>query len=155
MDDLFNTIRVVRQGLHDTYRGFAFDTHSVHNLCMSDPVKMVDAVAVKCGRRLREARDTLGLTRKELAKETGIKATAIGNYELGIRRLGHEEAEALAKFFGTPSAYWLGVASESEARVLASIRNNDGGTITGHYSRAAITKAFEKMGESSRKRKRK
>ena len=44
------------------------------------------------GKRLRELRQSCGLTRKQLAAEAGLSASYIGNLETGIRRPPNEEA---------------------------------------------------------------
>lgn len=46
--------------------------------------------------RLREAREKLGLTQKELANQLGITKSAVGNYELGI---SSPKEEVLLKIF--------------------------------------------------------
>lgn len=91
-------------------------------------------IAIESGRRIRECRDAAGLTQTELAVKTGflknrdtqpkgaLTPSRIGNYEQGTRRVGWEEAQTLARIFPAyPPAYFMGVITEREARVLAAM----------------------------------
>lgn len=48
------------------------------------------------GKRIKEARDSLGLTQEELAKIVGVTKAAIGNYETGV---SHPKENVLYKLF--------------------------------------------------------
>lgn len=52
------------------------------------------------GKRLREMRKEKGKTILEVSDETGIGATALGNYENGIRIPRDRAKMVLAQYFG-------------------------------------------------------
>lgn len=85
--------------------------------------KYRDPIAVEQGRRLKKQREARDMTQEALAKLIGYRQSAVGNWEAGVRRIRHEEAEKLAEVLGLPSAYFLGAISEQEARVIQTIRN--------------------------------
>ena len=72
------------------------------------------ALTRSIGQRLRAQRQAVGLSLSELAQRTGgLSKSRISNYEQGIRRMGLEEAEALATALGTVTpAYLLGLEGE-------------------------------------------
>ena len=66
------------------------------------------ALTEAIGHRLRAQRQAIGLSLSELSERTGrLSKSRISNYEQGIRRMGVEEAEALANALGTVSAAYL------------------------------------------------
>lgn len=69
------------------------------------------------GRRLREARNKLGLSLRDLSELTTEKFSParISNYEQGIRRMGIEEAVSLSAALGTVSAVYLLTLSNDPA----------------------------------------
>jgi len=71
-----------------------------------------DAVKRECGRRIRAARDAIGLTQGQLAEAVGLSPSAIGNYEQGIRLPGPREATLLGRELGINPAYILLVEGE-------------------------------------------
>lgn len=94
-----------------------------------------DPVGLEMGRRIRSERAARKWTQEDLAKATGwrqseadegtakgLSPSRIANYEQGTRRIDNEEAEILASIFGLPSAYFLGVVNDHEARVLQALR---------------------------------
>ena len=72
------------------------------------------AITRAIGARLRGQRQAVGLSLAELSERTGtLSKSRISNYEQGIRRMGVEEAEALAAALGTVTpGYLLGVEGE-------------------------------------------
>ncbi|MFD2112058.1 helix-turn-helix domain-containing protein [Thiorhodococcus fuscus] len=60
------------------------------------------------GQRLRQVRNEQGLTLDQLSERTGgaLLKARMSNYEQGIRRMGLEEAETLAKVLKV-SPVWL------------------------------------------------
>lgn len=94
-----------------------------------------DPIALEMGRRLAECRDARGWTQAKLAAETGwtvedaeagqakgLSPSRIANYEQGLRRIGHEEAEIFGRIFAKPAAYFLVVIDEHEAEILIAMR---------------------------------
>ena len=72
------------------------------------------AITRAIGARLRGQRQAIGLSLSELSERTGrLSKSRISNYEQGIRRMGVEEAEALAAALGTVTpAFLLGLDAE-------------------------------------------
>lgn len=70
------------------------------------------------GRRVRIARETLGLTQEEAAAALGVKRTTVTQMELGNRNITATELVQMAKLFRR-SVEWL-VGQEEEAQVAAS-----------------------------------
>jgi transcriptional regulator with XRE-family HTH domain len=123
----------------------------MHNLCMAGKTdnSETDAIAVVAGQRLRQFREQKGWTQAELARSTGwsedvsrqpanaLSPSRIGNFEQGTRRIGFEEAQVLEKLFHMPAAYFMGVISEDEARVLVTFHAVGGSTAPGVRELAA------------------
>lgn len=102
-----------------------------HNSCMDVQVEK-DMFAVVMGGRLRTLRKARGMTQRELAIasgwtedsiDTGYSTSTVAMWEQGRRRIRHEEAEWLGRFFKVPTAYMLGVIDKQEAAVLFALRN--------------------------------
>lgn len=74
--------------------------------------------------RLRSAREAQGWTQAELADSTDgeISQGAIGNYEQGTRAISVERALVLAELLNTHAAYLLGLITEDEAAIIATLR---------------------------------
>jgi transcriptional regulator with XRE-family HTH domain len=70
------------------------------------------------GRRVRIARETLGLTQEETATALGVKRTTVTQMELGNRNITATELVQMAKLFRR-SVEWL-VGQEEEPKVAAS-----------------------------------
>ena len=62
----------------------------------------------KVGDRIRVLRIKRGLSQTQLADAMGLKRSAIGNYELGIREPDLDTIEAFADFFDTSIADLMG-----------------------------------------------
>jgi transcriptional regulator with XRE-family HTH domain len=85
------------------------------------------------GERLRQARDTRGLSLSALATRTGgvLNKSCISNYEQGLRRMGIEQAEILAQALETVSVQYLlclnddGFLSCEERDVVERLRRMD------------------------------
>jgi len=69
------------------------------------------------GERLRQVRDERGITLAELSERTGgvLLKARISNYEQGLRRMGLEEAETLAKALKV-SPVWLLAINDTSRR---------------------------------------
>lgn len=108
---------------------------SLHNLCMPNK----DPIAKESGVRIRAARDRHGWSQEELARRTGwvddkpdqaqpnaLSPSRIGNFEQGTRRIRHEQARILERVLRQPAAYFMGLISEHEARVIEALRHPPG-----------------------------
>lgn len=60
------------------------------------------------GIRIKELRETKGLSQKELAIELGVKQNTISQYETSIKRPSYEILILLADFFDVSADYLLG-----------------------------------------------
>lgn len=107
----------------------------LHNLCMPEQDKKAppDKIALEGGRRIVECRNERGMTQLELSKATGyrlhrggLSPSQISNFEQGTRRIGHEEAELLARVFTDyPAAYFMGLVDKREAKLLVVLRTEN------------------------------
>jgi transcriptional regulator with XRE-family HTH domain len=68
-------------------------------------MKHYDAVA--CGQRIRKQRETLTLTREQLAEQTGFTPKYIANLELGLRGMSLQTLTLLVNTLLTTSDYLL------------------------------------------------
>src|SRR5690348_8719162 len=59
-------------------------------------------------RRLREAREYLGLSQEYVAQQTGISRPAISEIEAGRRNVSSLELKRLSKLYGRPVEFLLG-----------------------------------------------
>jgi transcriptional regulator with XRE-family HTH domain len=66
-------------------------------------------------KRLREAREYLGLSQEYVAQQTGISRPAISEIEAGRRKVDSLELKRLSKLYGRPIEYLLGESAEAEA----------------------------------------
>jgi transcriptional regulator with XRE-family HTH domain len=125
-----NTFRVAAQGVQPTFCSVNPRMAGLHNTCMP-----TDLIAIETGTRLRRAREAMGLTQKELAVTTGwtdrkpdraqrlsLSPSRIGNFEQGVRRIGHEEAAILERVFHIPAPYFMGALDPKETDVIAALR---------------------------------
>ncbi len=76
----------------------------------------------RLSRRLREAREYLGLAQQFVADQTGIPRAAISAIETGRRRVEALELERLAAVYKFPVAYFLEGSLEEPASVRALAR---------------------------------
>lgn len=60
------------------------------------------------GRRIREARESAGLTQRELGKQLGYSQTAINGWETARRRISLDDLEHLSRALNRPLAWFLG-----------------------------------------------
>ena len=98
----------------------------------------------KVGDRIRVLRIKRGLSQTQLADAMGLKRSAIGNYELGIREPDLDTIEAFADFFDTSIADLMGREEGSIYHTL-----NDIGQQLTAPSRSkewkALSEGFERM----------
>ncbi|MBK1647149.1 helix-turn-helix domain-containing protein [Rhabdochromatium marinum] len=93
-----------------------------------------DELNLAIGQRLREARKAQELSLAQLSERTGntLSKSRISNYEQGIRRMGLEQAQALAQALGTVSPVHLLCLDDSapelsteEQRLVSHFRQLD------------------------------
>jgi transcriptional regulator with XRE-family HTH domain len=143
-----NTNCVVLQTDGYTDRSVTDGDCGKHNLCMSKergirPVKPKEEkgknpLAVEVGARILACRKEKGWTVKQMAEASGwcaqrdyarkgvLNASAISNYEQGTRLPRWNEAQIIAGLFpGYHPAYFMGVITKREAKILAEISQPD------------------------------
>jgi transcriptional regulator with XRE-family HTH domain len=59
------------------------------------------------GRRLREARERLGMSQDQMSEDSGIPRSTIGGIESANRPAGREILEKLSKYFSVPLDYFM------------------------------------------------
>lgn len=72
-------------------------------------------------RRLREAREYLGLSQDYVSQQTGIPRPAISEIEAGRRRVESLELKRFAALYGRPLSYFLGDENDSDHEVGTSV----------------------------------
>ena len=65
-------------------------------------------------KRLREAREYLGLSQEYVAQQTSITRPAISEIEAAKRNVGSLELKRFSKLYGRPVEYFLGTQDEEE-----------------------------------------
>ncbi|RQT56334.1 XRE family transcriptional regulator [Burkholderia cepacia] len=82
----------------------------------NDPI---DEQRLQMAKRLREAREYLGLSQDEVANALGISRPAVTNIESGVRKVDALELDKLAKLYGRPVQALLtgGEPEANDARV--------------------------------------
>ena len=73
------------------------------------------------GQRLKELRKNRSLTQRELAKELGISASAIGMYEQDRREPDYETLMNICNFFQVSSDFLLDGKPHSTSRELSDM----------------------------------
>lgn len=71
--------------------------------------------------RLLDLRKVKNKTISEMAKDTGISASAISNYERGIRKPDADTLIALSKYFDCTTDYLLGLSDGKNPKVAAQV----------------------------------
>lgn len=59
------------------------------------------------GRRIRQARETAGMTQEDLGRALGISGVAVGHYERAARSVGIAELERIAEALRRPVTWFL------------------------------------------------
>lgn len=67
---------------------------------------MPDDLRQQIASKLREAREYLGLTQREVAQSLGLPRSAISLIELGQRRIDTSELKQLAELYRRPVSYF-------------------------------------------------
>jgi transcriptional regulator with XRE-family HTH domain len=72
-------------------------------------------------KRLREAREYLGLSQEYVAQQTGISRPAISEIEGGRRKVDSLELKRFSKLYGRPIEYLLGGSGEEESELAIGV----------------------------------
>lgn len=64
------------------------------------------------GRKVREAREAIGITQKELGKKLGYSAMGISHFENGSRELKFSDIKKIATIFKKELSFFLDPASD-------------------------------------------
>jgi len=72
------------------------------------------------GLRVREARDRVGVTQKELGQRTGLSESALSRIESGARQLASHELRAIADALGVATGELLGYSGPSPRLAVAA-----------------------------------
>ena len=73
-----------------------------------------DLEPVELGKRLREAREFLGLSQEQVADHLGIPRPSVSTMEAGKRRASFQEIQKLADLYRRPLSYFSGAGETSE-----------------------------------------
>jgi transcriptional regulator with XRE-family HTH domain len=103
------------------------------------------------GKRLREAREYVGITQEEAAAHLGIRRSAISEMEAGKRGVGALEMKSLAALYERPTSWFTGEIEPQVpedvaflARTVSDLSENDRGELASFAeflrSRAKVTK---------------
>lgn len=66
------------------------------------------------GKRLRSAREYVGLSQDDVAEYLGVSRPAVTNMEAGNRKVSADELARLARLYRRPYEYFIGEETESE-----------------------------------------
>lgn len=80
---------------------------------------MSDHEKESLAKRLKEARDYLGLSQEYVAQQTGIPRPAISEIEAGRRKVDSLELKRFSKLYGRPIEFLLGGNEESAVGAAA------------------------------------
>jgi transcriptional regulator with XRE-family HTH domain len=95
-----------------------------------------DPEAVKLGKRLKEAREYVGITQEEAAAHLKVRRSAISEMEAGKRGVGALEMKSLAALYERPTAWFTGEIEPPVpedvaflARTVSDLSENDRGEL--------------------------
>lgn len=71
-------------------------------------------------KRLKEAREYLGLSQEYVAQQTGIARPAISEIEAAKRNVSSLELKRFSKLYGRPVEYFLGTVESEDEEIGAS-----------------------------------
>lgn len=74
-----------------------------------------DLEPVELGKRLREAREFLGLSQEQVADHLGIPRPSVSTMEAGKRRISFQEIQKLAELYRRPLSYFSGADETADA----------------------------------------
>jgi transcriptional regulator with XRE-family HTH domain len=91
---------------------------------------------VQLGRRLKEAREYVGITQEEAAAHLQVRRSAISEMEAGKRGVGALEMKSLAALYQRPTAWFTGEVEPAVpediaflARTVSNLSENDRGEL--------------------------
>ncbi len=122
----FNTIRVNTQGVSGTNRSWRPGIGPAQTYVVSKKQRTeaqqpkTTMYGLIAGKRIKAAREALGLSQDGLSERTGKKlgGRRIGNWEQGTREVGIQEAIILGEALGEPPAYLMGLVDDVDRRLL-------------------------------------
>lgn len=76
------------------------------------------------GKKLAMARDRLGMTQEDAAKEVGISREQLSYYENSRREISLSTLAKLAALYGHSLEYFLGLVQEDEPLTVVSTEDN-------------------------------
>lgn len=92
--------------------------------------------AVQLGKRLKEAREYVGITQEEAASHLQIRRSAISEMEAGKRGVGALEMKSLATLYERPTSWFTGEIERHVpedvaflARTVSDLSENDRGEL--------------------------
>lgn len=95
-----------------------------------------DPEAMQLGKRLKEAREYVGITQEEAASHLKVRRSAISEMEAGKRGVGALEMKSLAALYERPTAWFTGEVEPPIpedvaflARTVSDLSENDRGEL--------------------------
>lgn len=95
-----------------------------------------DPEAVQLGKRLKEAREYVGITQEEAAASLNVRRSAISEMEAGKRGVGALEMKSLAALYERPTSWFTGEVEPPVpediaflARTVSDLSENDRGEL--------------------------
>jgi transcriptional regulator with XRE-family HTH domain len=96
----------------------------------------LDPEAVRLGKRLKEAREYVGITQGEAAAHLKVRRSAISEMEAGKRGVGALEIKSLAALYERPTSWFTGEVEPPVpedvsflARTVSELSENDRGEL--------------------------
>lgn len=110
-----------------------------------------DSEAAQLGKRLKEAREYVGITQEEAASHLKVRRSAISEMEAGKRGVGALEMKSLAALYERPTSWFTGEVEQHMpqdvaflARTVSELSENDKGELASFAeflrSRSKVTK---------------
>jgi transcriptional regulator with XRE-family HTH domain len=95
-----------------------------------------DSEALQLGKRLKEAREYVGITQEEAAAHLKVRRSAISEMEAGKRGVGALEMKSLASLYQRPTSWFTGETEQQVpedvaflARTVSDLSENDRGEL--------------------------
>ncbi|ADV14586.1 putative transcriptional regulator [Mesorhizobium australicum WSM2073] len=93
--------------------------------------------AVRLGKRLKDAREYVGITQEEAANHLKVRRSAISEMEAGKRGVGALEMKSLAVLYERPTSWFTGESEQLHvpedvaflARTVSDLSENDRGEL--------------------------
>lgn len=92
--------------------------------------------AIELGKRLKEAREYVGITQEEAASHLNVRRSAISEMEAGKRGVGALEMKSLAALYERPTSWFTGEIEQHVpedvaflARTVSDLSENDRGEL--------------------------